>query len=156
MARPKLDIDPEQVQKLAKFGVSNVAIAEFFGCSEATIRQGFFDSLTKGRAERKITLHQRQYEAADNGNIAMLIWLGKQDLGQTEKVETKNETRTFVAPDAQARMMANPKAVELACDLDEAIAAPPAKENDRAKANGHAVISTGADAGRVRAPCKRR
>lgn len=155
MARPKLDIDAEQVQKLAKFGASNVAIADFFGCSEATIRQGFFESLAKGRAERKITLHQRQYEAADSGNIAMLIWLGKQDLGQSEKIETKNETTTLVSPDAQARMMANPEAVRLACDLDKAISAPPRK----ALANGHAVAAAppaGDDAGRVRPPRQRR
>lgn len=155
--KPKLDIDAEQVQKLAKYGVSNVAIADFFGCSESTIRGRFCESLAKGRAERKITLHQRQYEAADNGNIAMLIWLGKQDLGQSEKIETKNETTTLVSPDHQARMIANPEAVRLACDLDQAIAAPA----PTARSNGHAVpvaasASPRDDAGRVRAPRKRR
>lgn len=90
MGRPKLDIDEGQVIKLAKFGASNVEMAAFFGCSEATIRQGFFVSVAKGRAERKITLRQRQYEAAVAGNIAMLIWLGKQDLGQSDKLDTKH------------------------------------------------------------------
>ena len=32
-----------------------------------------------------------QWKAADKGNVAMLIWLGKQVLGQTEKSEVKWE-----------------------------------------------------------------
>ncbi len=93
-----------------------------FGCSEATIRQRFFDSVTKGRAERKITLHQRQYEAADGGNIAMLIWLGKQELGQSDKIEQKHLVRaTVVDGDRQRAMLTNERAIDLACDLEAEI-----------------------------------
>ena len=119
--KPLLDIDPEQVQKLAKYGCSNVTIADFFGCSEGTIRTRFYESLAKGRADRKITLHQRQYEAADHGNIAMLIWLGKQDLGQSEKIETKNESRSVVVPDKQRTMLRSERAFDLACELEAEI-----------------------------------
>lgn len=124
MARPKVyDIDPEHVRKLAKFGATNVMIAEFYGCTEAHIRQGYFDSLAKGRAERRITLHQRQYEAADHGNIAMLIWLGKQDLGQSDKIEQKTEVTTVVQSHKQRAMLRSQRAFDLACDLEEEIIA---------------------------------
>ena len=40
MARPKkYDIDTEEVQKLAKYGMTNVEIADFFGCDESLIRK---------------------------------------------------------------------------------------------------------------------
>ena len=36
MARPKkYDIDPEQVEKLAALGCTNVEIGSFFGCDES-------------------------------------------------------------------------------------------------------------------------
>lgn len=41
-------------------------------------------------AAARVSLRHRQYEAAMAGNIGMLIWLGKQWLGQTEKVEQVN------------------------------------------------------------------
>lgn len=124
MAKARIhDIDPEQVRKLAKFGATNVMIADLYGCDEGTIRKGYSDSLTKGRAERKLTLHQRQYEAADNGNIAMLIWLGKQDLGQSDKIEQKTEVTTVVQSHKQRAMLRSQRAFDLACDLEEEIIA---------------------------------
>ena len=42
MARPKkYDIDTEEVQKLAKYGMTNVEIADFFGCDESLIRKSY-------------------------------------------------------------------------------------------------------------------
>ena len=52
------------------------------------MRKNYSEYLTKGRAELKKRLRQTQYEVAVEGkNVAMLIWLGKQILGQTEKAE---------------------------------------------------------------------
>ena len=49
MARPKkYDIDTEEVQKLAKYGMTNVEIADFFGCDESLIRKSYSEYLTKG------------------------------------------------------------------------------------------------------------
>lgn len=35
----------------------------------------------------KMSLRRAQWKAAENGNVTMLIWLGKQWLGQTDKQE---------------------------------------------------------------------
>ena len=88
MARPKkYDIDTEKVEQLAGFGCTNVEIASFFGCSENTIRRSYGEFLAKGRDKGKIRLRQLQWRAAERGNTSMLIWLGKQVLGQSEKTE---------------------------------------------------------------------
>lgn len=87
MARPKLNIDPEQVIKLAQIGCKNKEIAEFFGCSEETICGRFSNEIRKGKANLKISLRRTQLQVALSGNVAMLIWLGKQLLEQNEKKE---------------------------------------------------------------------
>ena len=87
MPRQKLKIDKEKVEQLASFGCTTSEIASFFGCSENTIRRNYGENLTKGRDKGKIRLRQMQWKAADKGNVTMLIWLGKQLLGQADKSE---------------------------------------------------------------------
>ena len=85
MVRPtKYNIKGEEVQKLSKFGMTNVEIADFFGCDESLIRKSYSEYLTKGRAEMKLRLRQLQWKSAEKGNAVMLIWLGKQMLGQSD------------------------------------------------------------------------
>ena len=85
MARPKkYDIDTEEVQKLAKYGMTNVEIADFFGCDESLIRKSYSEYLTKGRAKMKLRLRQLQWKSAEKGSAAMLIFLGKNILGQAD------------------------------------------------------------------------
>ncbi len=85
MARPKkYDIPPEKVEQLARYGCTNTEIAQFYGCDESLIRKSYSEFLTKGRAEGKTNLRKWQYNVAKKGNVTMLIWLGKQVLGQSE------------------------------------------------------------------------
>tara|TARA_Y100000004_G_scaffold60570_1_gene67691 strand:- start:2178 stop:2489 length:312 start_codon:yes stop_codon:yes gene_type:complete len=92
MARPKkYDIDTDQLEKLASFGCTNLEIASFFGCTESLIRKSYSEYLTKGRNKGKIRLRQMQYKLAEKGNATMLIWLGKQDLGQSEHPEIADD-----------------------------------------------------------------
>ena len=88
MGRPKkYNIDTDQVEKLSGLGCTNTEIASFFGCDESLIRKSYSEFLTKGRDKGKIRLRQWQLKSAERGNVAMLIWLGKQMLGQTDKQE---------------------------------------------------------------------
>ena len=41
----------------------------------------------KGMSEGKISLRRYQFRQAEKGNASLLIWLGKQYLGQTDKQE---------------------------------------------------------------------
>lgn len=94
--RKRKEIDGKDVEKLAGFGLNNTEIAEFFGVSEGTIRNRFYEFLTKGRAVVKMKLKKKQMEVAMDGNVVMLIWLGKQYLNQSEKSEEKNEIKFIV------------------------------------------------------------
>ena len=88
MARPKkYNIDTKQVEQLASFGCTNTEIASFFGCDESLIRKSYSEYIAKGKDSGKIRLRQYQWAAAKKGNVAMLIWLGKQMLNQTDKQE---------------------------------------------------------------------
>ena len=56
----------------------------------------FRTALEKGRANGKESLRREQWKCAKKGNPRMLIWLGKQYLGQTEKIiEAKADYETF-------------------------------------------------------------
>lgn len=45
------------------------------------------DALRDGQGEGLASLRRRQFKAANDGNAALLIWLGKQYLGQADKQE---------------------------------------------------------------------
>ena len=88
MARPKkYNIDVDQVEKLAGLGCTNIEIASFFGCTDSLIRKNYSEYVLKGKENGKIRLRQWQMKSAQKGNVAMLIWLGKQMLGQSDKQE---------------------------------------------------------------------
>ena len=87
MGRPKLDIDADKVEMLASFGCSTIEIARLHNCDESTIRLRFKNELERGRENMKIKLRQLQWKAAENQSNAMLIFLGKQYLGQSDRNE---------------------------------------------------------------------
>ena len=90
VGRPKkYDIDPKDVEKLASYGMTNVQIADFYGCSKQLISDNYRTFVTKGKLETIKNLRKTQIDVALSGNVSMLIWLGKQILGQSEKAEVK-------------------------------------------------------------------
>jgi hypothetical protein len=50
--------------------------------------------IDRGRAVGRATLRRMQWQAAENGNPTMLIWLGKQMLDQKDKVENSGTMDT--------------------------------------------------------------
>lgn len=94
--KPK-EIDPEEVKKLAAIQCSVEEIADFFDVSKKTIERRFGAAIKTGRSTGKTSLKRQQYIVAMKGNVTMLIWLGKQYLGQkeksTEELENDRENR---------------------------------------------------------------
>jgi len=87
VGRPKLDIDPEQVTRLARLHCTMQEMADFFGCHRETLRENFSPQIDKGRSEGNISLRRKQWQmAVEKGNVVMLIWLGKQMLGQRNEI----------------------------------------------------------------------
>ena len=92
--RPKKAIDLDAVQELASEGNTQEEISKALGFSRATFhnRKEVTEAYYKGVAEMKLSLRHWQFSAARGGNIQMLIWLGKQYLGQRDTVEEKIES----------------------------------------------------------------
>jgi AraC-like DNA-binding protein len=85
MARPRLTIDPQHVLALARIHCTYDEIASVVGCSTDTLKRRFADLIEKGREEGKASLRRMQFKRALEGNTTMLIWLGKQHLGQSDQ-----------------------------------------------------------------------
>lgn len=77
-------VPPDDVLKLAKLGCTVEEISDWFQVPANTIKYNFSDIIAKGRAETKQALRRAQIKLALSGNATMLIWLGKNMLGQSE------------------------------------------------------------------------
>jgi hypothetical protein len=88
MARPRKDIDPEKVEALAGMGLSGEEIGAVLGCSRDLLYKRFSTVIKSGHEKRNASIRRAQFEAGvRKGNVTMLIWLGKQFLGQRDKQE---------------------------------------------------------------------
>ena len=77
-------IDEEEVDSLARLWCSYTEIADFLQLPIETVKYNFRENITKGRAETKQALRKAQIKVALSGNTTMLIWLGKNILGQSD------------------------------------------------------------------------
>jgi len=84
IGRKKIVVPEEQVMELARLHCTNKEIADFFEVPQTTLTDNFRDILTKGRLETKQRLRSAQLKLALNGDRTLLIWLGKNILGQSE------------------------------------------------------------------------
>lgn len=80
--RKPLPIDATAVEGMARVGATNVEIAAFLGCSPDTIERRFKAVVASSRSIMRLRVRMMQWEAAMKGDSTMLIWLGKQYLGQ--------------------------------------------------------------------------
>lgn len=102
--RPPVDISAETIEGMASVGASIEDVADFLEVSRATIDRRFAKLFHKHKAGKRIRLQQAQFaqavgrragydkqgvmQPAIAPNPSMQIWLGKQWLKQSDKVET--------------------------------------------------------------------
>lgn len=86
--RPRKKIDENQVRILASMQCTQEEIASVMGCSVDTLARRFADTIKEGQLEGRASLRRYQWAGAKKGSPAMLIWLGKQMLGQKDQVES--------------------------------------------------------------------
>lgn len=104
---PKIpEIDPNLVKQMASWGAKTTEIAGYFGVSVDTIDRRFAEELVKGRTDLQMSLRQWQLKSARSGNVTMLIWLGKQMLGQQDRsiLELAKIDDELFAAEAQRRL----------------------------------------------------
>ena len=99
IGRPRADIKVDEFEKLCAIQCTKQEIADWFRCSEDSVDrfckrqygEAFAVVHEQKKSVGKISLRRRQYQVAEKGNTSMLIWLGKQYLGQRETAEVKVE-----------------------------------------------------------------
>jgi hypothetical protein len=95
--RPEAVIDWNEVEQLLMSGCSGTEIAARIGIAAATLydrcqtdnEQMFSEYSQEKKSKGDTLIKQAQFEAATvDKDKAMLIWLGKQRLGQKDKIES--------------------------------------------------------------------
>lgn len=97
--RKLIPIDKVQFEKLCAIQCRLEEIAGWFTCSIDTIERwckreyemNFAEVFKQKRGTGAVSLRRKQYEVALSGNVSMLIWLGKQYLGQSDKQDVAVE-----------------------------------------------------------------
>lgn len=101
MARPLAEVDEIQVEKLAAINCSYDEMAAVLDCDPKTLTNRFSQAIKKGRAHGKMSLKRKQWEVAMSGNVSMLIWLGKQILGQSDHpIQEEEEDAPYIRPES--------------------------------------------------------
>ena len=84
------EILPKTIEEMASKGLTPDEMAGILRCSKTTLYK-FSDAIELGKANLRMSLRRRQVDIALNAEvklaITMLIWLGKQYLGQADKNE---------------------------------------------------------------------
>ena len=91
--RPRKEIDQTYFEGLCEIQCTLEEISSVLKVSEDTVERwckrtyelGFADAYKKFSATGKTSLRRSQFNVALQGNPTLLIWLGKQYLGQTDK-----------------------------------------------------------------------
>lgn len=104
MSRPEKPLDWAKVDQLLMAGCKGTQIAPHFDMHPETFYDkvkekygiGFTEYCAIKREHGDSLLHAKQFEKALKGDNAMLIWLGKQRLGQREQREDPNQHQKLV------------------------------------------------------------
>lgn len=93
VGKPKFIVDYEACEKLASLMCTQAEIASYLGCSLALLEHDkkFQEVHRKGMDKGKMSFRRMQYKAAEEGNSTMLVWLGKQYLGQKDQQKIEHE-----------------------------------------------------------------
>ena len=100
IGRPLKEFDRKAFEELCAIFCTKDEICAVFDCNEQTLtrwckkiyKQSFEDIYKTLSAQGRISLRRMQFKAAEKGNITALIFLGKQILGQSDKIENINQT----------------------------------------------------------------
>jgi hypothetical protein len=89
--RPRIEFDKKIIEGLARIQCTDEEIAAVLGVSADTIARRknddpeFLEFLERGRGNGRATLRRLQWQRAQNGSDTMLVWLGKNVLGQRDR-----------------------------------------------------------------------
>ena len=82
---PNASFSHRAVQLLAQAGTPDTEIARLVGKTVDDLKAEALEALELGNTQHRVLLRVAQYRAAMVGDRSLLIWLGKQSLGQVDK-----------------------------------------------------------------------
>lgn len=99
MGRPLKEIDWVKVEKLCFIHCTGEEIAAIIEVDYDTLvaaiereyKQTFSEYFKKHSSGGRASLRRMQFKAAESGNTTMLVWLGKQHLGQKDRMDYSSE-----------------------------------------------------------------
>lgn len=89
--RKAVPIDLIELEKLCSMGCTDQEIADWFEVSLRTIQnrraqRKFGDVMRRGDAKGRLSIRRAQVRQVEAGNVAMIIWMGKNRLGQRDNI----------------------------------------------------------------------
>lgn len=105
-SKPMSDDDFDTLIGLIRIQCTAAEICDVLGMSEDTLGRriaereiegvkNFADLFKRHQSHGKTSLRREQWKAAQDGNVTMLIWLGKQMLNQKDKVDNTSSDRSM-------------------------------------------------------------
>lgn len=111
MAPPKKILDEKLIRSLASIHCTMNEIATALGVSVDLLERRYADIIKEGRDHGKTSLRRYMWKAVtENGNIVMMIWLSKNLLGMSDKVEQTTQNVHLIE---QAKAIGNMSKEEL-------------------------------------------
>ncbi len=117
--RPRIEFDLQELERLCGLQCTQADLAGWFNVTQRTIefriaeetvydhdgaQLTFKQIMERGYSKGRVSLRRRQMAAADAGNATMLVWLGKNVLGQRDNIEVTGDNRGPIETiDAPAR-----------------------------------------------------
>jgi hypothetical protein len=106
VGRKKATVNWEIAAAMCRAGSFSTAICQRLGISESVLikycrtdNQMTFDQFRRMHfAAGNDTLHMKQYQLASEGDKTMLVWLGKNRLGQKDKIDHSTMDRPLNQP----------------------------------------------------------
>ncbi len=100
VGRPEKEIDWKLLDSILQFGARLIDCSEMLDMSDDSIQRKIQDAhgctfseyRERKMSKMRMRLLQKQFDVAMAGNTALLIWLGKQHLGQTDKITQELDT----------------------------------------------------------------
>ena len=96
---PKKVLNAGMIQIMAMKGLTQEDIAAVLGCSADTIYRNYAGAFAIGRQTCMSSLRRKQFEMAMKGDRTMLVWLGKNLLGQKDRHELTGKDDSPLMPE---------------------------------------------------------
>ena len=91
--RPKIVVDIEILKNLASIGCPDYEIASVLNISAKTLKRNYADIVEQFKEKGKASLRKKMWDkAVKKDNTHMQIWLSKNYLGMSDKVQQTNVT----------------------------------------------------------------